>query len=81
MTLQVVEEAVRATAADRSPRAALLRCADLSSELEGRTALLMRAQESAIVPVTAAYVGAKVQGKFNDKVIYCCYHPAINWGY
>lgn len=64
---QLVAEAQRASASRTSPRAALLRCADLSEELEAKAARLSRAQEAIIVPFTAAYMTSKDQWKFNDK--------------
>ncbi|CAM9370484.1 unnamed protein product [Scytosiphon promiscuus] len=67
---QFVAEAERASKAKTSPRAALLRCADLAEELEAKAARLARAQEAAIMPATAAYVTSKQQWKFNDKVIF-----------
>eukprot|EP00904_Undaria_pinnatifida_P011078 jgi/Undpi1/70/HiC_scaffold_1.g00070.m1 len=67
---QLVDEAQTASSAKRSPRTALLRCADLAEELEVKAARLARAQEAVIVPSTAAYIEAKQQWKFNDKVIY-----------
>eukprot|EP00903_Cladosiphon_okamuranus_P020728 g19033.t1 len=67
---QFVVEAEKASAAKASPRAALLRCADLAEELEAKAARLARVQEAAIVPATAAYVTSKQQWKFNDKVIF-----------
>ncbi|CAN0339823.1 unnamed protein product [Ectocarpus sp. 6 AP-2014] len=68
---QFVAEAERASASkSSSPRAALLRCAELAEELEAKAARLARVQEAAIVPVTAAYATSKQQWKFNDKVIF-----------
>lgn len=68
---QFVAEAEKASASNASPRAALLRCADLAEELEAKAARLARVQEAAIVPATAAYVTSKQQWKFNDKVWWC----------
>lgn len=62
-----MEEAQAAASAKRSPRAALLRCADLAEELEVKAARLARAQEAVIVPSTAAFINATQQWKFNDK--------------
>ncbi|CAM9553906.1 unnamed protein product [Pylaiella littoralis] len=67
---QYVADAQKASASKTSPRAALLRCADLAEELGARAARLARAQEAAIVPATAAYATSKQQWKFNDKVIF-----------
>lgn len=68
---QFVAEAERASASkSSSPRAALLRCADLAEELEAKAARLARVQEAAIVPVTAAFITSKQQWKFNDKVLW-----------
>lgn len=68
---QFVAEAEKASASKASPRAALLRCADLAEELETKAARLATAQEASIMPATAAYVTSKQQWKFNDKVR-CC---------
>ena len=62
-----MEDAQTAASAKRSPRSALLRCADLAEELELKAARLARAQEAVIVPSTAAFINAKQQWKFNDK--------------
>lgn len=70
---QFVAEAEKASASKASPRAALLRCADLAEELETKAARLARVQEAAIVPATAAYVTSKQQWKFNDKVRRFCF--------
>ena len=65
---QLVEEARKASLAKTSPRAALLKCAHLSEDLEEKVARLSRSQESMIVPFTAAYVDGNEQWKFNEKV-------------
>lgn len=79
-------DAQKASASKTSPRAALLRCADLAEELGARAARLARAQEAAIVPATAAYATSKQQWKFNDKVSHhlykqyraaCCSHRTL----
>ncbi|CAN0400504.1 unnamed protein product [Ascophyllum nodosum] len=66
---QLVEEARKASLAKTSPRAALLKCAHLSEDLEEKVARLSRSQESMIVPFTAAYVDGNEQWKFNEKVV------------
>ena len=72
-----MDEAQTASSAKRSPRTALLRCADLAEELEVKAARLARAQEAVIVPSTAAYIEAKQQWKFNDKARLTSIHT---WG-